>query len=162
MPAAILSALEAVSGLRLDLKWPNDLFWQGRKLCGVLIDARGNPADRYLIGVGINVNRGRFPPELSDLATSLALATGEEFDREELVLAIACSIDAALTSLTNGDIAELETLFADRLGCLGKLVHLRGEGIDAKGRLSAITFAKVSLDDGHSYALAHITGMTRN
>jgi BirA family biotin operon repressor/biotin-[acetyl-CoA-carboxylase] ligase len=77
--AAGLALVEASHALGVGaarLKWPNDVRVHGRKLAGVLCEARGTPAGvAVVIGVGLNVHHAReeFPPELRDTATSLAL-----------------------------------------------------------------------------------------
>lgn len=83
--AAVARALEplvapAVPGL----KWPNDVQLGGRKVCGILCEAAGEPgAPAVIVGIGVNVRQGRddFAPELRETATSLLLATGRVFDR---------------------------------------------------------------------------------
>ncbi len=160
LPTAILAALEGCSSLRLGLKWPNDLQFKGRKICGILIDASSQPRQRLLIGIGVNVNRSNFPAELQESASSLALATGEEFDRSEVLLAIASAVDGALRSLAEGTSDELVALFCDRLGCLGRSVRLRGDQIDASGKVEALDFEHIRLAGGESYPLAHLQGLS--
>jgi BirA family transcriptional regulator, biotin operon repressor / biotin---[acetyl-CoA-carboxylase] ligase len=77
--AAPLAVCETAEELRPDvecqIKWPNDVWVERRKLAGVLIEAK--PQDGWaVIGVGLNVaiERGEFPPELRDTATSLGIA----------------------------------------------------------------------------------------
>ncbi len=71
-------------GLESDLKWPNDVLVNGRKICGVLIQTslEENVLRFAVIGCGINVNETAFPAELSTLATSIALETGDSASRE--------------------------------------------------------------------------------
>ncbi len=54
---AVLKALEDCGARNLGLKWPNDILWQGRKLCGVLLEVHGDPMGdcQVVIGIGINV-----------------------------------------------------------------------------------------------------------
>jgi BirA family biotin operon repressor/biotin-[acetyl-CoA-carboxylase] ligase len=80
MACAVGEAGGKASGAPLEVKWPNDVLHQGRKLCGVLAESRvpspGAPA--LVIGAGINVNQGAgdFPPEIRERATSLRVAAG--------------------------------------------------------------------------------------
>ena len=91
---AAQSAIAAATGLKADIRWPNDLLLRGRKCGGVLVETSSVAAQqgaaaslRYaVIGVGINVNHAGFPVELATLATSLRLESGHEVERE-LVLA---------------------------------------------------------------------------
>jgi BirA family biotin operon repressor/biotin-[acetyl-CoA-carboxylase] ligase len=73
VPLAVCEAAEQLNPhLECKVKWPNDIHVEGRKLAGVLIEAR--PQDGWaVIGVGLNVSihRDEFPPELQDSATSI-------------------------------------------------------------------------------------------
>jgi len=162
LPLAVLQAIEPVAGRPLRLKWPNDLFLDGRKLCGVLIDAGATGRDGYLIGVGINCNRTRFPPDLEPIATSLALATGRLVDRSALLLAVAQRIDALLHQLVAGDLAPLEAQFRERLGLLGQPVRvdLGGDQVQ-RGTLRHVDFVQLTLDGDRSFPLAVVRGVRR-
>lgn len=85
---AVADTLETVAGVRAFLKWPNDVFAGEHKLCGILCESVTTPGGpRVVVGVGLNVNAGRadFPPDLRAKATSVAIETGREFDRNEVV-----------------------------------------------------------------------------
>jgi BirA family biotin operon repressor/biotin-[acetyl-CoA-carboxylase] ligase len=93
---AVQAAVEGVfSGLRPDLKWPNDVLLKGRKFCGILTEMNAEATRvRYLVvGVGINVNQAKFPAELREIATSLKSETGTEWSRVELCAALLKSLD---------------------------------------------------------------------
>lgn len=79
---AAAEAIEAVTGLAPEIKEPNDLLLGGRKVAGVLAEAR---EERVVLGIGINVNipTDELP---TDVATSLLLETGHELDRAELLV----------------------------------------------------------------------------
>ena len=122
VPLAVLKVLEPRAGVELKLKWPNDLLLDGRKISGILMDSLGRAPETYLLGVGINVNRTHFPAELTETATSLALTTGRETDRGELLLDLAVRIHDTIARLQQDDRASLETLFAERLGLMNRRV----------------------------------------
>jgi BirA family transcriptional regulator, biotin operon repressor / biotin---[acetyl-CoA-carboxylase] ligase len=72
VPVAVCEAAEAVAPVRCQLKWPNDVWVDERKVAGVLVEAR--PEEGWaVIGVGVNVAipQDDFPPELRETATSL-------------------------------------------------------------------------------------------
>lgn len=75
--------------LKLDLKWPNDIWHKGRKVCGMLLEGKfeGMRLGHLVLGVGLNVNHtaADFPEELRETAGSLRIATGKEQDREALL-----------------------------------------------------------------------------
>lgn len=82
------SAIQGVSGLSVDLKWPNDLLIQGKKVGGILTEMHAEPSQvRFVIvGIGINVNQERFPPELAKAATSLRVETGRMQSRLDVLV----------------------------------------------------------------------------
>jgi BirA family biotin operon repressor/biotin-[acetyl-CoA-carboxylase] ligase len=69
------------------IKWPNDLLLNDKKAAGILTETvfNGNTFDRLIIGIGINVNQKIFSPDLKELATSLCLEAGQDFELEQLL-----------------------------------------------------------------------------
>ena len=82
---AVADAIEDVSGVKPDLRWPNDILIGDRKLAGILTQYEHGAV---LAGIGVNVNHLEFPEGVRDIATSLRAVTGREHDREELLQAI--------------------------------------------------------------------------
>ncbi len=84
---ALAEGIEEAAGLRVDLKWPNDLHVSGRKLGGILAESAGagDRLDRVVVGYGINVRSTAFPPELRGRATSLESELGRAIDRHHLL-----------------------------------------------------------------------------
>ena len=82
---ACADAIAAATGIEAELKFPNDLLVAGRKVAGILAEAREG---RVVLGVGINVNVGEsdLPTEVDRPATSLLMETGREVDRAELLV----------------------------------------------------------------------------
>ncbi|MCA8976734.1 MAG: biotin--[acetyl-CoA-carboxylase] ligase [Planctomycetes bacterium] len=158
LPVAATLALEPFARRKLRIKWPNDIYLDGRKLCGMLIDSGVAGSDTYLVGIGVNCNRVRFPPDLESMATSLALANGEEIDRAQLLLAIAESIDAMLRQIAAGHHDELLAVFRDRLGLLGRAVEVNASEVH-RGRLTAIDFAELRLDGQRRLPLGFVRGI---
>ncbi len=91
---AVAGAIEQVTGLKPDLRWPNDVLIDDKKVCGILTEMNAEPTRvRYLVlGVGINVNQASFPASLPE-ATSLRIAAGRPFSRVELTRALLQSLD---------------------------------------------------------------------
>ena len=106
---AVQSAVKTVTGLDLDIRWPNDLLFTdpsgtSKKLGGILVETAVNPGEdallRYaVIGIGLNINHASFPPDLSAIATSLRIATGQPHSRNALLVAILRALDLELTQL---------------------------------------------------------------
>lgn len=93
MAVSAADAIHEATRLNPELKWPNDVLINGRKVCGILIETlkggAGNPP-AVIAGIGVNVNTIEFPPEIAHKATSIAkeLGTPVEVGRiEEILLA---------------------------------------------------------------------------
>ena len=82
------AAIQEQTGLRAELKWPNDLLLNGKKVGGILTEMHAEPnlVRFVIVGIGINVNQERFPPELSPIATSLRKESGKLHSRLELLV----------------------------------------------------------------------------
>ncbi|MDQ2921443.1 MAG: biotin--[acetyl-CoA-carboxylase] ligase [Acidobacteriota bacterium] len=75
---AVYDALLDSCGLVSDIKWPNDILANGRKLCGILAETVDTAMGRaVVVGIGINLRNKSFPSELDRVATSIEAETGE-------------------------------------------------------------------------------------
>ena len=81
---AVAEAAETCAG-EVGIKWPNDVWIARRKVAGILVEAG---QDFAVVGIGINVNSSSFPPELTEIATSLALAAGQAQDRAHVLTSV--------------------------------------------------------------------------
>jgi BirA family transcriptional regulator, biotin operon repressor / biotin---[acetyl-CoA-carboxylase] ligase len=82
------AAIQGLTGLTPELKWPNDLLLNGKKVGGILTEMHAEPSVvRFVIvGIGINVNQEKLPPELASIATSLRKESGKMNYRLELLV----------------------------------------------------------------------------
>jgi BirA family biotin operon repressor/biotin-[acetyl-CoA-carboxylase] ligase len=141
---AAAEAVEALAGFRPQIKWPNDLVVDGRKLGGLLIETEREGAGlaHAVIGIGLNVRQGvdDFSPEVRGLATSLNLVTGRLFRRADLLVALLQALEHRLvapfeaarqaweaSSLTLGQRVTLTTVQGRR--------HGQALGLDESGAL---------------------------
>lgn len=85
---SIIQALESFSIPKLNIKWPNDILSDGKKIAGILIENTfsSNQSVSSIIGIGLNVNQTDF--ENLPKASSLKNITQKEFDKEEIMLEI--------------------------------------------------------------------------
>ena len=86
---AVVQGIQEVTGVQADIKWPNDLLINGKKLTGILTEVQAD-SDRIhslIIGIGINVNQQLedYPDELQDIATSLYIETKNSWDRSNII-----------------------------------------------------------------------------
>ncbi len=98
---ALARAVEGQTGVKPDVKWPNDLQVKGKKLAGILVEARG---ELQVVGLGLNVNTtvDQLSPDVADIATTLLAETGRRFVIEELAAAFLSEF-AALESKFEAD-----------------------------------------------------------
>lgn len=144
----IAEGIEAATGLEVGIKWPNDLWIQGRKAAGILVEARGYApaAPAVVVGFGINVNHtsADLPPELAASATSLALAAGRAFDRGAVLRAVLEALEPRVDAVLAGGAApDLAEAYRARSVVLGRRVELTDEGRSLAG-----TVADLSPTDG--------------
>jgi len=94
---AVVRAIAGSTGLAPRIKQPNDVLCQGRKLAGILSEARTGGDLFVVAGIGINVNHARedFPLELQTSATSIAIETGRSWPREPLAAAVLRELQGA-------------------------------------------------------------------
>jgi BirA family biotin operon repressor/biotin-[acetyl-CoA-carboxylase] ligase len=85
---------------RLGLHWPNDVYVEGRKIAGVLVDVLGGGC--HVVGIGINVNNSleAAPSEVRNRATSLCELAGRTFERTALVADLLENLRSAMRQLS--------------------------------------------------------------
>lgn len=131
-------ALRELCGIPVELKWPNDILCSGRKLCGILSEASGEPDRIYyaVTGIGMNVNM-----ELTDLpvdvrkdATSVKIELGHNFPRWRLLVDFLGRF-ASLIEVLSGDggPSALIALYRESCDTIGKQVRVTQDGKDIIG-----------------------------
>lgn len=103
---ASLAVAEAIeyTGVKALIKWPNDIIVNNKKVCGILLEmiAELDMISAVIIGIGLNANSGAFPPDLSDKATSLKIASGGTIDRKKLTALILNHLEDNYTQFLDG------------------------------------------------------------
>lgn len=122
---AVAVAVEA-EGVTPGIRWPNDILVDGRKLAGILAEAATTAEgrlDRVVLGIGINVNQGTFPPELADRAVSLRMLTGRRHDAGRVLEGMLGALDAGYRELRARGGANLRQAWRRRSVTLGARVR---------------------------------------
>ena len=112
-------AIAAAGALHCQLRWPNDLTIQKRKLGGILTELiQGVP----VVGIGVNLNQTSFPAEFDESATSLAREEGGRYEAEAMARAILHRLGSMPEPNAWSDLAPLWNLFDDTAGKRYQLV----------------------------------------
>jgi BirA family biotin operon repressor/biotin-[acetyl-CoA-carboxylase] ligase len=103
MSVVISDAIENLYQLKSDLKWPNDVLINGKKVAGILTETslQGNRFELAVLGIGINVNQTVFQGEYNYPPTSLKNQLRKEIKRESLLAEILNLFEDELSSLRN-------------------------------------------------------------
>ena len=146
---AVADVVQLRTGLECDLRWPNDVLVNGRKVCGILTQLHNTA---ILAGVGLNVNQSGIPAALHGMATSLRLETGELFSREALLVALVRSIDSKVRILATGGAVSILTLFSTMSSYAeGKRVEVELPEGAVRGITAGLTadgFLRLRVEDG--------------
>lgn len=145
--AAIVKAIDRLTGIQVDIKWVNDLYFNGKKIAGILTEAiscvENQIVTHMMIGVGLNFHLPHLPAELSETATSLFLAP-PPITRSQLITEI-----WRIFFSTNE--AELLALYKEKSLVLGKQVTFIQQNQHYCGVATAISDTgtlQVQLEDG--------------
>ena len=137
-------AVENVTGTHLGIKWVNDLYLGGKKVCGILTEAQTDletgTIDRLITGIGVNCYPGSFPPEISDIAGSISDNT-TDFAREILSAAM---INEIIPLITDPDKDAFLDEYRERCFIIGREIKIHPSYNDIGIR----AFAKGISDDG--------------
>jgi BirA family biotin operon repressor/biotin-[acetyl-CoA-carboxylase] ligase len=154
---AVAAALEAETGRRAEVKWPNDVYMEGRKTGGILVEARTAGRRPFPVaGIGVNVHHrpGDFPDALRAVAGSVESASRMRVDRSALLARILTHLEAWVARDASGAL-DLPREFAKRDGLRGREIEIRGAG-KAVHRGEAL-----GIDDGGELLLREAGGGVR-
>ena len=153
---AVCEACEQSAPVRCEIKWPNDVWVERRKLAGILVE--GRPQEGWaVLGIGLNVSTAEdeFPDELRGLATSLSAASGEPALPGEVLGRLLSALEARLDASPGKIVAGWQ----ERDALRGQTVRWAGgegtaTGIDDSGALMVETSSgRVTLDAGEVHLL---------
>ncbi len=139
---AVREAIQQVSTLEADLRWPNDLLFGPKKFCGILteLNAEVTRVRHLVVGIGINVHQERFPDELSPQATSLRIETGKHWPRQEILIALLKALHREVLALETPDrLAPATRSILDRLVQSSTWIRGKRVQVDESGGYSGVT-----------------------
>lgn len=138
---AVYKALRNL-GLSIDIKWPNDILYENKKLCGILseMSASTNKLNYAITGIGINVNQKIFADEIKNKATSIYKIKKQKISRLFLLKNILINFEEYYKKFINGEKDKLLNEWKDKISLLGKIIIVKSDGKVYEGK--AIDIAK--------------------
>jgi len=140
---AAVQAIEEVAGLNPEIKWPNDILIQGKKMTGILTELQADPDHIHflIIGMGMNVNQHQedFPPEVKDAATSLSIEKGEPISRVLLIRSYLEHFEKYYDIYMEKGFGPLKLLWESYAVSIGKNIIARTLSGEIAGRAIGIT-----------------------
>lgn len=133
---ALADGIEAATGLQPQLKWPNDIYMGGRKLAGILAEAGASNAgvQHVVLGCGINLMPGAYPPDVAARATSIESELGRAVDRGLLLAECLAALHARYLELQFGAPAGVIARWRDRAAStFGRRVEWDVAGVTRQG-----------------------------
>ncbi|MES2417607.1 MAG: biotin--[acetyl-CoA-carboxylase] ligase [Bacteroidota bacterium] len=138
---AINMALSRFLPVEAHVKWPNDIYYQGKKLGGVLIENTviGNVIKTAVIGIGINVNQQQFNEELAAKATSVFQILQKDVNLMELLAEICSRIESVYLQLRSGNYNNLKEAYVSKLYQADQRCFYRQNGEVFEGTIKGVT-----------------------
>jgi BirA family biotin operon repressor/biotin-[acetyl-CoA-carboxylase] ligase len=139
---AVADALEELTGLTVQIKWPNDVMLRRTKVAGILAEARGGAV---VLGIGVNLNQTY--EQLPERAGSLRTATGDEWDRDRVLEAVLAALGVRYGQWRDGGLVAVYDGLGPRDFLRGRAVTVddksgTAERIERDGRL------RIAVGDG--------------
>jgi BirA family biotin operon repressor/biotin-[acetyl-CoA-carboxylase] ligase len=135
----IIDALEPILGSQLKIKWPNDIYYDDKKLGGILIEnlLQGNQIKNSVIGIGLNINQESFPLDVAN-AVSLKQILHKDYELKSLLSEICKNIEAACLNIKAGRFEFVRKAYMERLYRLNEDTMFRANGLAFKGRIKGV------------------------
>ncbi|MBN2401452.1 MAG: biotin--[acetyl-CoA-carboxylase] ligase [Spirochaetes bacterium] len=138
---AIVKAIRKTTGLKTKIKWPNDIYYNNKKLAGILteLNVGRNQINYAIVGIGLNVNAdmNKFP-EIKEIATSLFNETGKIISRNELLKEILFKLEKKYNLLKDGKNNRIRKNWNKYSLVTGRHVTVFSEGYSEEGIADSI------------------------
>ena len=136
----IVKTLKPQTSAKVQIKWPNDILAEGKKIAGILIENKVGDEPAAICGVGLNVNQVEFP-NLSR-ATSLKLLSRKEYDRRAFLNELLSNLNREWEALDSGDFRDQKSRYETELFGMSQSIPFEKAGRQGKGVIMGTT------DDG--------------
>ena len=126
---AVVQAMQELTNLTPQIKWPNDILINGKKVTGILTEllAEADRINAIIIGIGINVNQQTedYPEELRAIATSLSIETGEKLERAQLIKTLLLKLEQLYILYLEKGFYPIKLLWESYAISIGKSITAR-------------------------------------
>jgi BirA family transcriptional regulator, biotin operon repressor / biotin---[acetyl-CoA-carboxylase] ligase len=157
---AVVQAIEELTELTPQIKWPNDILINGKKMTGILteLQAEADQINSVIIGMGINVNQKLedFPVELREIATSLAIEQGVYFSRSAIIRSVLTHLEKLYFIYIEKGFFPIKILWESYAISIGKTIKARTLSNVIEGKALGITDDGVLRIEDHSGEIHHI------
>ena len=157
---AIVQAMEETTGMIPEIKWPNDILINGKKVTGILteLQAEADQIHSIIIGMGINVNQKKedFPEELQDRASSLYIEKGEFISRASLIRSIFSHFEKLYLLYLEKGFFPIKLLWEGYAVSIGKILKARTLTDVIEGKAMGITDEGVLKIEDKSGNIHHV------
>jgi BirA family biotin operon repressor/biotin-[acetyl-CoA-carboxylase] ligase len=136
---SVVQGVETFTGMRSEIKWPNDILLDGRKVCGILteMDAEMDMIENMVVGIGLNVNN-ELKGSLRKIGVSLKDRLDKSLSRVELLRSILKAMDRNYTILKKGGHEDIRKMWMDLSNMVGREVSVDMHHEEIKGKVLSI------------------------
>jgi BirA family biotin operon repressor/biotin-[acetyl-CoA-carboxylase] ligase len=135
----VVSALQQATGLPMQIKWPNDIYYGDKKLGGILIEnlVQGGQIRNSVIGIGLNINQLDFPADLPG-AVSLRQILHRDYDLKIILAEICSHTEAWYLKLKAGKVSEIRKQYLHTLYRLNQAGYFKADELVFKGTITGV------------------------
>ncbi len=152
---AVAELLEQYCPGKIELKWPNDVLLNGKKICGILAQMKTaeEDVDFVVVGIGINVNirENQFPVEIREIATSLSSEAGQEISRQDLIIRLYENFAKWYKKLLQNGFAAIKEKWLN-------LAPMIGQNVQVIHFNETVTGKAIGIDDTGSLIICTVQG----
>ena len=148
---AVAKSIIDFCNLKAEVKWPNDVLVNDRKVCGILTETISGKENYAMVGIGVNANNNKFPASVKNKATSLKLETNKAYSLEKLGKSIIAIFSSLYHYYENKNYKKIIGLWKNYSHTLGKRLKAKtlngdfvGKAVDVDDECSLV----LRLDDG--------------
>lgn len=126
LAVSVCQTLNEIAGVQCEIKWPNDILLDSKKICGILCESQfvGSKSQYVIAGIGINVNQDFFEDELKEIATSLKIYTCKENKKDDIINELVIRLNENYKLINGKKWDEMLGFYKSKCSTLGKVVKV--------------------------------------